>query len=449
MALASAPNLESAPSAGSPALAIQSPNPHRPGLPGANSEPTSTLSHLLARGLYPNPGLYDSMRRQNPAIDSAMTARYYRRHAKPFRLLTRQGLSQQAVDRAGRVREQLQSTYDGINGIAAELGDRADQFGAGIAERVLEADSRGEFRLADWVWVESWTIYRVYQDAAGFPVALQLRGARNVSAAGGLGLFAAGQATSSPGLIGTGTLTDPLPMSLFGLFARRGNSRLPEGHAALRCLYWRTEDIRHMLTNAALARDRAGLPKRRYRVPLAQIDSPDLRSAIAANELRLARTEERYSIEPAEIDVLEDEGPRLMPGYGEAIRAHEHAIARQLGDTLSEEGVAVQGARAAVVEQRKSAELSDLGQDLAIARAMTREIIRPIYEANGWPLAEMPYVFVTGWPDTDAWRALVEIMREDGMRAANPALPRILADEDYPQIREAARLAFGWGQDHA
>lgn len=377
------------------------------------------------RGLYPDPGYADTMRRRNPAIDSAMTARYYRHQGRPWRVLDMPNLSTVALARSGRMRRQLHMLRGGLAGVAAEFADRADQYGVGIAERVLYVDGAGEFSLADLVWVENWQIWAVEQQN-GFPRALVLRGAD--------------------------AYTVPLPIELFALVGRRDNSRLPEGHSALRCLWWRDEDIRRMLEDAARARARIGLGKRLWKVPASELakpssDSTTLRNYIDTAEQRLTRHEEAYAVIPAEVDVEWDNGPTLQPQYESAIQAHEHAIARQFGDTLSEEGVAVAGARAAVVEQRKTADLSEQGQCQAVARAMTRELIWPIYDLNGWPREEAPEIQATGFYDTDAVRALIELLREDRDRVAANLAP-VLDDNDLAGVRQMVRLGFNLGGDN-
>lgn len=424
---ASAPSLNPPAQPGAPSPAphpVKTPPPHRPGIPGATSEPTSTLSNLRARGNYPSTGIYDGMRRQIAAIDSAMTARFYRAQGRPWRAQDKPGITGTALARSQRVRRQLNRLWGGLPGIAAEFLDRADQFGFGMAHRKMAVDQTGEFGLVRLVWVESWQVWRWIVDDEGFPVGVELKGA-------------------------TGAVRE-FPIDMFALYARRGNERLPEGHPALRCLHWPTEDIRRMLVNAAKARDRIGLGKRLWKIPAAQITSPDsveLRSAIVAAEAELDRSEERYAIIPEEAQYEWDEGPRLEARYQEAIRGHEHSIARQFGDTMTEEGTAIAGARAAVVEQHKAADVTEKGQCDTVARAMTRELVWPIYAANGWPREEAPDILPPGFLDTDALRALMEVSREDRERAL-AQLPTFLEDADIDGIRQQMRTSYGWGADH-
>jgi hypothetical protein len=396
--------------------------------PGGTAEPTREMHPYVSRGLYPDPGKYYRARNRDASVASAMDNRRATFLARPWRVLnrSRQGLegermplSREAIERADRVRQQINRLEGGLPGVAARVRDMADQYGFILGERVLELDeARSEVSLADVIWLQAWQVEQWIQ-VLGETTEVALR-------------FAEGRQT--------------LEFGRFFHFAHRGDSRSPEGISKLRALWWRLEDIRHMLVAAAGARDAIGKGTRLWSLS-EQNDSPEVRAGIRRAGQDIESETTRDVIIPAEATMAWDRGPAFLPDYLAGIGSHEHAVARVFGDTSSEEGVAVAGARAAVVEQRHHADLVEQGEALEVALALTRGLIWPIYEANGWPLEEAPYVWVTGWPDTDAWRALREWFALN-LDAASQSQPAVLEEQDYVDVREALRLAFGVGADH-
>jgi hypothetical protein len=208
-----------------------------------------------------------------------------------------------------------------------------------------------------------------------------------------------------------------------------------------------------MLVSAAGVRDSIGRGTRLWKLSR-QDDNPEVRAAIREAGRNIESETSRDVSIPAEAEMVWDRGPGILPDTLAGIANHEHAVNRQLGNPLGEEGVAIAGARAAAVEQRHHADLVERGEAIEVALALTRGLIWRIYEINGWPREEAPYVWVAGFPDTDAWRALREwfAMNLEMITAAagveGVELPELLESQDYIDVREAMRLAFELGADH-
>ena len=363
--------------------------------PGGSSENNPDHHPYRGRGMWPNPGIYEGMRKADAIIGSSCHRRELTVSALPFRILDPPEPTPEEEKQSQYIRDMLSSLPGGIPGIASRLVRGIYTAGFALMETIWETEETTKNRRIERLkWVDPWTVYQwVESDGA------QLLGAIIRDSAG----------------------QNFLAKEKMVHHARGFNGHNWEGDSAMRPLWYVTESKRRTFLSAEIAAEKFGEGVRHYQGTVPEVTAGDI-AAIETLEGFFRDNGQDWSFSPYGIEMEYRFGSGSIPPYEDKIRMFDHQLARGMDDTLPELGISEHGARAVGSEQRESTENSEKGLALSICRVIDEQIIYPTFFRNGWDDTRRPRMHVTGFVDWNEIRVIAELVRDGVLSAEDPAV---------------------------
>lgn len=357
------------------------------GVPGATSglptnERNGNLSPFRARGLYPNPGVYDAVLRGDPVASTGDMRQ--RRYVA--------GLYWEFLDPEDSTPEEQRQT----DLVASWFDSIPDGGLSGLIQRVMSREARG-FSLHEMVYIDpanSASGYWEIKDA----VEIQTHCVQK---------WLLGPDGLVQGVLVRDEAGDHrLWCNKLLLSIRDGTRRTPEGRAALRPLVGYCEAARDTLASDTASFERAA------RGTLIGIEGTDASDAdrkafdgMAANWQSGGQAWVRL---PNGWDVRWDYGGDI-PDPSSRVEIYHQAVARVFDDELQSLGQNKYGARAVGSEMRISTQRQLTGVLEELACDLTAQLVRPLYVLNNWDVRRICTLSSSGFFDPEKIDLLIKL----------------------------------------
>lgn len=339
-----------------------------------------------ARGMHPNPGLFEVDKRRDPIIATALWRRAMSAASRTWLLPDRDDFDATDKARAESARDMIDEMPGGMSGLVRRIFTR-DQFGFSVFERWWRVDPDTlEWRLRDVVWMHPSTVRVWGLNEAGFMVGFWQRSER--------------------GLVW-------IDREKLSHFVREDTGRNPEGVSALRPVHWYIEAKGEIVSTYiaslhlfgegwmdVLTSTRAGSPERQA----------------LENALRSWQSgKNRYLIHNSDTEVEPKHGGTVMPELEPILRTVDGQSNRGLDEAAQGLAQSPFGAKALGVELNRSTDKAMGGEYAELCSLIRSEVIVPYYQRNEWDPKRAPYVIVRGAggdEDLARGRVLLEMVRD-------------------------------------
>tara|TARA_R100001530_G_scaffold31948_2_gene25123 strand:- start:4756 stop:6051 length:1296 start_codon:yes stop_codon:yes gene_type:complete len=327
---------------------------------GGHYESNSTLLNWRSRGLYPDPGIFNSMAMSDPIVASGLYKCETYVSALNWRISPPPDPTDLELERTRSVGDMLDSMEGGLTAFIKHVL-RQMQFGFSLFEKVYQLEpshsqNSSLMRLEHLIWLHPSTVRKWIFNETGRVEGIQQKSER-------------------------GTLF--IPKAKLALFTRRGSMRNPEGESALRPLYYYVEAKRRALVNAEIAAERTGCGY--LDIVLSEsAGEQEITDAVSYGQ-SFETGDQSYSIRRS--DAIEDVNFKFasnVPDISNKIQMLDHQTTRLLDDTLSELGISGSGSRAVASEMRINSQRSLTGLCNEICNNMRSQVFHDIYKLNGW-----------------------------------------------------------------
>jgi hypothetical protein len=369
----------------------------RPGLPGGTYDSNQDGSGYRARGLWPQPGVYDSLAYRDPLVATALQRRTHWATTRDYYLAPPPQATREELILRDYQAEQLDYLPGGgLPGMIEQIWTR-DRYGFSLLEPVLDIEGL-EYRLGRLVWIWPGTVRQWVTDRAGFLAGILQRSER----------------ADAPPYI---------PATKLAHFARDFWGRNFEGASLLRPLIYYLEAKSEAWQDWAESARRLGRGYLR-----AVIDAPYGSQEWTDAEAMLDDFEEsdgRVMMTNTALDVRGEHLGNTLPDIAAISEAFDYQVSRGVDEQGQQLGAQDRGSRALGTMMDQAARRSLAGECGQVCRQIEEQILRPLADLHPrFRGLRTPRLVVRGLVDQQdiaTARLILEMVRDGVMPEAQHA----------------------------
>ena len=358
------------------------------GYGAGHAEANWELKPSRARGLWPDPGIYEVDARRDPIVATGLWRRATFAASLDVRVVDPPDATPAEQQQAQLARDMLASLPGGLAGLIRLIYTR-EQFGFSLLEKVWEVEEKTlAWRLEDLVWIHPMTVKAWGFSESGHMIGCWQKG------------------SNGPPVW--------VPREKLAHFVRGDTGRNPEGVSALRPIHYYIE-----AKGDAIATHSASLHL--FGEGWLDVTTDETRGQPEFAELESAlqdwqEADRRYLIHAPGTEIEARYGGNVLPNLEENLRAYDHQLSRGLDESLQSLGTSAFGARAVGSEMMRATHRSLAGEFSELCVRIQQEVLQPIYERNGWDVTRIPTLaarsMANSKDDVDRARVMLEMVRD-------------------------------------